>query len=363
MPIWLLVAVVIAAPPQRKAATPARPAPAPVQQAPARPAKELLADAKRAYDALDYENVVELAGRALVDPAIGFDDKLVAYQLQGSALSILDPLEAGKPFLLLLTARPDFVLPPETPPKIRQTFAVVKSDFDESRAAREAAERKALAATIDVEDLTPARSMGGRPLRIAWAVGDPRGVVKAVRALYRKRGGGDFAVLPLERDARSGRWTGGVPGEWTANEGGLVVEHGVVVEDAGGVLVERGREAPLLIEIGAGEVEREAPFSPWVVWTSAGVTALAVVASSGATATTMIVDHDYRQRVAAATEDAPADGAALIQTASLGNSMNVAAWVGWGVVGAGALVTGAAALLTNWNAGEDDEAIAAQALE
>ena len=105
----------------------AAPAPPSAKALPARSAAEAVAEAQRLYDALEYDKVAPLAGQALADPAITLDQKLAAYQLQGSALAIIgDPVDAERPFLLLFTVRPDFTLPDDTPPKIKSVFAKVK---------------------------------------------------------------------------------------------------------------------------------------------------------------------------------------------------------------------------------------------
>jgi hypothetical protein len=241
------------APPPATTPAPPTTTPAPTTPAPeTRGAAALIAEARALYDALEYDKVAPLAALALAAPDITLEQKLVAYQLQGSALAIIgDPVDAERPFLLLLSVRPDFVVPDDTPPKIKSVFAKVKGEFDAVREAQEAQQRKELAATIEIDGALPTSADGGRPLRFDFGVADPRGVVKSVRVQYRRQGEAEFLSLPLRR-APSGRWVGVVPGEWTASEAGFTMEALVVVADQKGQLKALGAPAsPITVSAGA----------------------------------------------------------------------------------------------------------------
>jgi len=357
----------VAAPPKAKAPTttpsPAAPAPTPAPPPPeTRTAAALIAEARALYDALEYDKVAPLAALALAAPDITLDQKLVAYQLQGSALAIIgDPVDAERPFLLLLSVRPDFVVPEDTPPKIKSVFAKVKGEFDAVREAQEAQQRKELAATIEIDGALPATADGGRPVRFDFGVADPRGVVKSVRVQYRRQGETEFLGLPLRR-APSGRWVGVVPGEWTASEGGFTMEALVVVADQKGPLKTLG-EPVAAIPVSAGALARKQPVPVWVLGTSAGVTGVVALAAGGVTAATAWQNVDFHARLAAATPEDPANGAEIVAQQRLGESLNVAALAGWGTAGVAAIVTGVLALFTNWSGEELDVAAPATTTE
>ncbi len=337
--------------------------PALAQKKPAPPAApltstEALALAQKLYDSLEYDKVAPLAVQALADPKITLDDKLTAYQLQGSALAIIgDPSSAERPFLLLLTVRPGFTLSDDTPPKIKAVFAKVKGEFDEVRKADEARLRRELAATIEFVGAPPASAVGGRPLKFELGVADPRGVVKTVRVQYRKRGpssgdGAEFLSLPLARDGK-GSWAGLVPGEWTASDTGFVMDVVVVAADASGPLRQLGDPSPLSVDVAAGQVDRTArPVPLWVLGTSAGVTAAALATSAGLAGVTVWQNADYHQKLDASTPEKPATGADIVAQERLGSSLNLAQTVGWSVAGVGVLLTGVLALFTNWSGEE-----------
>lgn len=365
----LLACSAMAAPPKAKAPTAPKtstPAPAPAAAAPApaatpapapepRSAAALIAEASALYDALEYDKVAPLAALALAAPDITLEQKLVAYQLQGSALAIIgDPVDAERPFLLLLSVRPDFVVPDETPPKIKSVFAKVKGEFDAVREAQEAQQRKELAATIEIEGALPTSADGGRPLRFDFGVADPRDVVKSVRVQYRRQGESEFLGLPLRR-ATSGRWVGVVPGEWTASENGFTMEAVVVVADQKGPLQTLG--APFApIAVSAGALARKQPVPVWALGTSAGLTGAVALAATGITAATAWQNADFHAKLDAATPDTPASGADIVAQQRLGESLNVAALAGWGTAGVAAIVTGVLALFTNWSGEELDDA-------
>lgn len=327
-------------------------------------APELIAQAQKLYDSLEYDKVAPLAAQALAHPQITLEEKLVAYQLQGSALAIIgDPTVAEGSFSLLLSMRPDFALPEDTPPKIKSVFAGVKATVDANRRATAAAFRKELAATIELSGALPAQTAGGRPVRFELGVVDPRGVVKSVRVQYRKRGEAEFLSLPLGRDPKAGSWTGAVPGEWTANDAGFVMEVVVVAADSEGPLQQLpagdgSGAGSLAIEVSAGQVDRtQRPVPIWVFGTSAGVTSALAVATGGIAAATALVNADYHRKLDESSPENPAVGSDIVAQASLGNNLNLAQIVGWGAAGVGVIVTGVLALFTNWDGnepGEDD---------
>ncbi len=337
------------------AATPApatAPTPAPTPPvATTQSAAELIAEAQKLYDGLEYDKVAPLAAAALASPTITLDEKLLAYQLQGSSLAIIgDPVDAERPFLLLLSVRPDFSLPEDAPPKIVSVFAKVKGEFDALRAIQEAQQRKELAATISVDGEIPTSAVGGEALRFDFGVEDPRGVVKSVRVQYRRQGEPEYLGLPLRR-AVNGRWVGAVPGEWTASEGGFVMETTVVVSDQKGALKKVG-EPFVSIQVSAGELARQRPVPLWVFGSSAGVTGAVALTAAGITAATAVQNADFHAKLDAATPESPASGADIVAQQRLGESLNTAALVGWSAAGVAAIVTGVLGLFTNWS-GED----------
>jgi len=320
----------------------------------ARSAAEAITEAQRLYDALEYDKVAPLAAQALADATITLDQKLLAYQLQGSALAIIgDPVDAERPFLLLLSVRPDFNLLDETPPKIKSVFAKVKGEFDAVREAQEAQQRKELAATIDVQGAFSPTADGGKPLRFEFEVGDPRGVVKSVRVQYRKQGDPDFLSLPLRR-SKAGAFIGAVPGEWTASDAGFTMEANLVISDAKGPLKKVG-EPHVEVKVSGGQLERQRPVPVWAFGTSAGLTGVAVLAAGSVTAATAALNADFHSKVDTATPESPASGAEIVSLQRLGEGMNTAAVVTWSAAGVTALVTGVLALFTNWS-GEEQEA-------
>lgn len=331
-------------------------APAPAPAAPLT-AKEALSQARKLYDSLEYDKVAPLAATALAAPDVTLDDKLIAYQLQGSALAIIgDPTDAERPFLLLLSVRQDFALPEDTPPKIKSVFAKVKGEFDEVRRADEARQRRELAATIEIVGLPPAQAVGGRALRFEFGVTDPRGVVKSVRVQYRKKGESEFLALPLARDVKTGQWAAAVPGEWTASPTPFAMDVVLTVADATGPLRQLGDPVPLAIEVLAGEVDRSVrPVPLWVFGTSIGVTTAALVTSGALAGVTAWQNADYHQKLEASKTGEPAVGRDIVEQQNRGNALNVAQAVGWGAVGVGGLVSGVLAIFTNWSGDEATE--------
>jgi hypothetical protein len=321
---------------------------------------EILVQAQKLYDSLEYDKVAPLAVAALAAPDISSEQKLIAYQLQGSSLAIVgDATAAERPFLLLLSVRPEFALPDDTGPKIKAVFAKVKAEFDQVELIKKERLRRELQATVALTSGVPGTAVGGRPLRLEVGVSDPRGVVTSVRVQYKKRGEGEFLSLPLVRDPKAGVFVGAVPGEWTASDAGFAMDVVVTAADSVGPLQQLGVPTPLSVDVAPGSVDRTVrPVPVWVFGTAASATAVAVVASGAVAGATAYVNYDYHRQLDESTPEKPALGSAVVAQANLGNTLNVVQAVGWGTAGIGAVLTGVLALFTNWS-GEDGEAAAA----
>ena len=320
----------------------------------------LVALAKQQYDALEYDRVARLAEEALARTDLTLDDKLDAYALQGSALAIVaDPIDAEKPFRLLLRARPEFNLPDATPPKILAVFRKVQVEEKAIVDEFAAIQRQRLSATLKLTGDAPEGARGGRAVRFGYRLRDPQGAVESVRVQYRRKGEGEFTSLPLKRDD-AGLWSGRIPGEWTANEGGFVLEYVVVAGDEKGTLISLGTAAtPNALDVAAGQVDKNAhPVPVWGFWTAAGATGVVGVTAGALAATTAWLNADYHRQLDESTPERPADGAALARQADLGNSVMVAQFVGWGVTGLGVVVSGLLAPFTNWSGETFDEGAA-----
>jgi hypothetical protein len=365
-------------------AAPKKPVPKPVKAAPsAEPVKpplpttkppppvaktvgELLAEAQRQYDALEYSAVVPLTRAALGSPDISAADKRKAYELEGSALVIVgDPIEAKKSFYLLLNDDPDFSLPASTPPKIKDVFSSVKNDVRVVLEEKARRERAKIAAEVIVTGDPLTDAAGGRPIKFHYRVSDPRGIIKTVRVQYRKVGEPDFQALSLVRDPEGG-WKGAITGEWTANEGGFVMQYFASAADAVGVLTTHGSDqAPNVVNVSAGQVDRiNRPIPLWAFVTSAVSTGVVGLAGGALGAGTLLQQSRYNGELdAARATQRPASGAKLREIADLGETLETSQFVAYGVAGVGVIVTGLLSVFTNWT-GEDelgDEAAAPEA--
>lgn len=287
----LLIAALALGAPKKKAApvtpspvvapatvsTPATPAPSM-----ARTAAEALAQLDSLYKTLEYAAVIPLAEQVLARSDLSPDQRLEAYRLQGSAKAIVeDPVDAERPFRLLLRARPEYDMPAETPPKILAVFRKVQSEERALASQLRGVERSRLIAALRLSGEPAKEAQGGRPIRFAYRVRDTAGVVETVKVQFRRAGQKAFSSLALER-SEEGEWRGVIPGEFTADEKGFTLEYLTETADREGVLLAAGSQAqPLTIEVSAGQVPVQAfkPISKPVFFTTVGLTAAAGVAS------------------------------------------------------------------------------------
>lgn len=292
--LWcaLLLAAVVQAAPKKKAAPPpapvstpeaAAPTPAAPLPAPARTAAEALAQLDSLYKTLEYAAVIPLAEQVLARSDLSSDQRLEAYRLQGSAKAIVeDPVDAERPFRLLLRARPDYDMPAETPPKILAVFRKVQSEEKALASQLRGVERSRLIAALRLSGEPAKEAQGGRPIRFNYRVRDTAGVVETVKVQFRRAGQKAFSSLALER-SEDGEWRGVIPGEFTADDKGFTLEYLTETADREGVLLAAGSQAqPLTIEVAAGQVPVQAfkPVSKPVFFATVGLTA-AVGAAAG----------------------------------------------------------------------------------
>lgn len=248
---------------------------------------ELLREAKKLYEGLEYDQVVPLTEGVLNHPGASVDQRLDAYLLQGSSLAVIgDQIEAEKPFRFLLRGRPDFDMPSETPPKILQVFRKVQVEERAIVEQMAELERARVLKSLALVDEPLEEPTGGVPIEVVVKLTDPRGAVVRTELRYRRQGAPQFASLPLER-AGGGDWRGQIPGEWSENEDGFVLEyyfHTAGADDR--TLVELGSaQAPKTVAVLPGEVGDGVPFyqSVWF-WgvTGAAATVVTVAAASSA---------------------------------------------------------------------------------
>ncbi len=266
-----------------KRSPPPSESPAPAKPVPAKPGPavaitsvaEAMARLETLYSTLEYDQVIPLADALLAREDLTSQQRLEAYRLQGSARAIVeDPVDAERPFRLLLRARPDYELPSETPPKILAIFRKVQSEEQALASQLRVVERSRLISNLKLTGEPANDCRGGRPIRFAYRLRDTAGVVSTVRVEYRRAGQPAFSSLPLER-TEEGEWRGLVPGELTASEVPYTLEYLVETADATGpLLVSGNRAAPLTIAVAAGEVPRVTfkPVARGVFWPMAALT-------------------------------------------------------------------------------------------
>lgn len=346
--------------PEPAAVAAAKPAPAPAPE-PARPAAapagnetpaELLAQAQKAYEAMEYEPALALATRLLAIPGLDTDTRLDAYVVQASCLAITaDSMAAEAPFRLLLRARPDFDLPKNTSPKILGVFQKVQAEERVISEQVKAVGRKRLVEGLQLLNEPPVEGRGGRVLPFAFRLRDPTSAVSAFEVPFRKQGEASYSMLALKRDTE-GAWKGTIPAEWTASDKGFVLEYYLLTRDEAGPLLTKGEPArPLLLNITAGAIERPKPVPRAAFWTGVALTAAAAVAAGSLAVATVGAQDDYNKYAARGTES-PIDGAVLASKAANGRTLSqatIGTAIGAGVV---AVVT---AILLPFTKSADEE--------
>lgn len=252
--------------------------------APEKPAAELLQEALRQYDQLEYEAVLPIAAEVLARDGVDIEIRLQIYLLQGSSLAIVgDTIEAEKSFRFLLRGHPDYTLTPETPPKIVAIFSKVKAEEQAITNQLRALQLKRTIAELRLEGDIPTELNGGEDLTFAYSLRDPRGAVAAVSVYYRRSGESAYSSLALETDA-TGRWRGDIPAQWTASDDGFTLEYYVsTFGNNGEPLLGLGDDTgPTAVQVAAGDIASATPFyRTYWFWALAGLTAAVIGVGTG----------------------------------------------------------------------------------
>jgi hypothetical protein len=282
---WGLISLLIASTVALAAGKSKPPTPTPARAPAISSGPQALEQLKELYRTLEYDQVIPLADALLARDDLSQDQRLEVYRLQGSARAIVeDPIDAERPFRLLLRARPDYDLPADTPPKILAVFRKVQSEEKALASQLRDVERARLIANLRLSGEPPKDAVGGRPLRFAYRVRDTAGVVETMRLQYRRAGQKAYSSLALER-SEDGEWRGVIPGEFTADPTGFSLEYTVETADRDGPLLTQGTvAAPLTLAVAAGQVPTTAfkPVPRAVFFVMTGATA-AIGAAAGVT--------------------------------------------------------------------------------
>ena len=247
----------------------------------AAPDSAALAKVREAYQGLDYQIAARLAQELVQRPDASTDERAEAYALWGMALAVREVVDAEPPFRALLRLKPDYELPDGTEPKILAAFRKVQ--VEEKALARQlAASRRAqLRSGLSLSGELPAKGRGGEPLAFSFKLKDPTGAVDAVRVAFRRQGEGSYSSLALAR-TDDGHWSGAVPGETTANDGGSVLEYYLEASDEQGPLLTRGQQGePLAVALTPGRPRARVPRNVFIGALAATGVSGAVLAGLG----------------------------------------------------------------------------------
>ena len=320
----------------------------------------LLEQAQKQYDNLEYDLVIEPATAVINMESVPLEKKLDAYLLLGSALSIVgDPIDAEKPFRLLLRGRPDFDLPPDTPPKILAVFRKVQVEEKAIAEQLFSLRRNQLIKSLQISGENPVEGKGGYPLIFSYELQDPKNAVDTIEIKFRREGERNFSALALKRN-ESGAWVGAIPGDFTSNEDGFILEYTVETLDSHGPLLVLGPFPDVLkVNITPGTVERASPppLPVWLFATSTGVSALftSLVALSGAGTTFFY--FQYVSLVDQANAGTAVNGEELLQAQTNYQNGQLSLGVTMGLAALTWIVTAVLIPFTNWSGAEDPNAI------
>ncbi len=296
----------------------------------------LLARAQELYSSLEYDQVIPLSDALLARNDLTIDQRLEAYRLQGCAKAIVeDPVDAEKPFRLLLRVRPDYDLPNDTTPKILSVFRKVQNEEQALAKQLREVDRSRIIANLRLIGDPPKEFKGGRPLHFSFRLKDPTGAVEAIRLPYRRQGQKVFSSLALERN-EAGDWRGAIPGEFTADQTGFTLEYYVETADADGPLLSVGTLlVPKTLPVLPGELftERPKPVSRNLFIVSAVSTGALGIAAGLLAVFFNVSQANYRTMA-----QGQVDGAKLVAAAKSGDNLALATNV--------VMITGGAALLT-----------------
>ena len=259
----------------------ASPAPPSVGSATPLGADDELRQARSFFDALDYDRVIPLAQHLSERADATMAQKLDAAWLLGSSVAVVgEPIDAREPFRFLVRGRPEFELPPGMSPKIAAIFRLVQAEERVLADRLAEVERARIVGSLTLEGAPPTEASGGNPVPFRYRLRDPHGAVAELRLQYRRQGEATYSSLPFV-PTHDGFWACQIPGSWTENQNGLLVEYQITTVGRGGEALSTlgAGPDPLRLKIGPGTVADTIPVYKTVwFWSVVGgaVTALLV---------------------------------------------------------------------------------------
>jgi hypothetical protein len=316
---------------------------------PSAPPAQLVAQLNELYQNLEYERVVPFAEACLKRADLPVEQQLEVYRLLGSAKAIVeDPVDAEKPFRLLLRARPDYELQRNTPPKILAVFRKVQTEEKALASKLREVERERVVAGLKLLDELPNEARGGRPLDFSLRLRDPGSAIDSVRVAYRRAGEKDFSTLALAR-GEQGDWRGSIPGDFTASKDGFPLEYYVETADAEGPLLTVGAApTPRTLSVLPGLLQQRAfkPIPRAATWAAVALTAAAGLSAGGFGIALSSRQAAYNQLAATSG----ADGAQLTSIARQGDALALGATISLVALAVTAVTTGVFLPLTDFEA-------------
>ncbi len=264
------------------AAARAQPAPQAAPEAIGSPAAEqLLQEAEKYYEALEYEAALQNLVKVLQTEGVAPLQRARAMLYIGVCFTALGRAEdAVQAFMELLKIKPDFRIPDQVSPSIKAMFkeALTRLKLPEQppEGSGEAGGEGGAgdAAPVSVEARAPVEVVAGKPIEVRVQLTDPKRFARQVLVRWRMVGGGEYSTIKRKHEGGDVALKIQIPGATLAQKKGKLAYFVEVQGDGGLTLAHAGKmDDPLKVSLKPAPGSR----STWGWWVL-GVSGALVVA-------------------------------------------------------------------------------------
>jgi hypothetical protein len=240
----------------------------------------MLTQAEQLFDQMEYEGALNAFVMVLQAPNATPIQKARAFLYIGVCFTALGNAEnAVQSFMELLKLKPDFRMPDEVSPSVREMFkeALKRMNLTETPPAQpqeptesvspRAPQEGKSSSEVTLEATSPKRVLLGNAIEVELALSDPKNEVADLVLSWRIVGGADYSTIRIKRDPKARHIVGLIPGALLGSKAGKLLYYVEAKGKDGKIVGQAGTiDAPMFVML----EEPTKPRSKWV-WYALGI--------------------------------------------------------------------------------------------
>lgn len=250
---------------------------------------QLLAQAGKYHDQLEYHKALKVLIQAQQTPNITDNQRAQAYLFMGVCFTAIGNTEnAIQSFVETLKLRPNFRVPDGAPPSIRSMFIEALKRLQlplvpPPPKKTPQAQKNKPRAPVEIYAQAPLKSKKGKPINVKIEIEDPQKRIALMAIRWRRIGGADYSQIKIDykklsEKGRKSRFEITIPAIAT-EEKGQVTYYVLAGDEKGTIIAQSGSDQEPHEVVIAKHVElAKQSSSHWGWWTAGIITGAALIA-------------------------------------------------------------------------------------